>query len=464
MRAEGLGLQAHARKFPTGMKDLARYIRARGLELGLYTTSGNFTCAGEVGSTGSRSLGSGGHQREDVDLWVREWGVTYVKHCLCNTTAEIRRQAFPTMRRAIDAAQAARRGDHSPGTWKSDAPQAPQVVYECANYPDRPWEGQHFEGCNVWRVSADVPDSFQGWTAVLDQAVADDVNRRAGAHGAGGQDGVWGGGWSSFDYLRIREGGGQTLEQYRAQMSMWAVLGAPLFIGVDVRTLSDAALAIYKNADVIAVSQDPAGVVGYRLYQDAASQVEVWVRPLSPSASSCRRDVRQGATSGRQGADETRWTVQAAGDRPYSEGPGTVGGGAVSADGVMGAVDCQPRAALVLLNRSPRQQTVRVTLQQLVQGTGLESWGDVLRSQMLAPVRVSVRDLWKHAGPQAFVGVDAGGEARAGIAGPAGNELAGALEVAVGATTAFMGVATLLSVDPIITPLPPGEEHAVWGG
>ena len=48
-----------------------------------------------------------------------------------------------------------------------------------------------------------------------------------------------GGGWSSLDYLCIREGGGQTLEQYRAQMSMWAVLGAPLFIGVDVRVLSE---------------------------------------------------------------------------------------------------------------------------------------------------------------------------------------------------------------------------------
>ena len=269
VRKEGLGLQAHSGKFPGGMKGLSRYIRSLGLELGLYTTSGNFTCAG-VGSNGSRHRGSGGHQREDVDLWIREWGVTYIKHCLCNTTAEIRRAAFPVMRRAIDAAQMQLLSDQNPGARETDAqqvPQAPRVVYECANYPDRPWEDEHFQGCNVWRISADVPDSFQGWTAVVDRAVADGVNRRAGPHGAGGQGKRWGGGWSSFDYLRIREGGGQTLEQYRAQMSMWAVLGAPLFIGVDVRALSEAALAIYKNADVIAVSQDRAGILGYRLYQ-----------------------------------------------------------------------------------------------------------------------------------------------------------------------------------------------------
>jgi len=271
VREEGLGLQAHSGKFPGGMKGLSRYIRSRGLELGLYTTSGNFTCAGEVGSNGSRHRGSGGHQREDVDLWIREWGVTYVKHCLCNTTAEIRRAAFPVMRRAIDAAQMPRMSAQNPGARETDAlqvPRVPRVVYECANYPDRPWEGEDFEGCNVWRISADVPDSFQGWTAVVDRAVADGVNRRAGTHGAGGQGKRWGGGWSSFDYLRIREGGGQTLEQYRAQMSMWAVLGAPLFIGVDVRALSEAALAIYKNSDVIAVSQDRAGILGYRLYQE----------------------------------------------------------------------------------------------------------------------------------------------------------------------------------------------------
>jgi alpha-galactosidase len=229
------------------MGDTARYIRSRGLELGLYTTSGNYTCAGQAKNGGIYQKGSGGHQQEDMLLWIREWGVTYIKHCVCNTTPGIRREAFPTMRRAIDRAQADENEATSDAGNTGTAMESrrgidrSKVVYECANYHDRPWEGGDFEGCNVWRVSADVPDTFDGWTAVVDKAVEDDVNRRAGKQGAGGNaQQQWGGAWSSFDYLRIREkgrvdmgggAGGQTLDEYRAQMSMWAVLGAPLFIG-----------------------------------------------------------------------------------------------------------------------------------------------------------------------------------------------------------------------------------------
>ena len=236
----GGGLQADSRKFPSGMGDTSRYLRRRGLNLGLYTTGGDFTCAGQLGA-GHR--GSGGHAAEDVGLWVREWGLTYVKHCLCNTTASTRRQSFPAMRHAIDSAEAA-----------LEPPGHRRVVYECANYPDAPWRGGVFAGCNVWRVSADVPDDFEGWTAVVDRAVEARVNDRAGA---GGGD-RWGGRWSSFDYLRIQRaaaGAGQTLDEYRAQLSMWAVLAAPLMIGVDVRGLSAEVLAIYANRDVIDVNQ-----------------------------------------------------------------------------------------------------------------------------------------------------------------------------------------------------------------
>ena len=199
--------------------------------------------------------------------------------------------------------------------------------------------------------------------------------------------------------------------------------------------------------------------------QDTVSQVEVWMRPLSPCAA-CRRGVRQGAP-GRKGVGEKHSAEHAAGDRPWFEGGramggvGWVGGGVVSADGAIASIDCQPRAALVLLNRSPRQQTLRVTLQQLAEGTGLESWGEVLRSRVLC-VRASVRDVWKHSWPllsNIIMGVDCDVRARAD------HEFRGALEVAVGPHAAFMGIATLRAVDPIITPLPPGhdEEHAVWG-
>ena len=198
------------------------------------------------------------------------------------------------------------------------------------------------------------------------------------------------------------------------------------------------------------------------------------MRPLSPCAA-CRQ-VLQGAAS-RKGVGEKHSTEHAAGDRPLVEGGramggvGWVGGGVESAGGAIASIDCQPRAALVLLNRSPRQQTVRVTLQQLAEGTGMESWREVLRSRVLC-VGASVRDVWKHppfvdastVHEHMIMGLDCDAGARAHEA--AGQEFRGALEVAVGENAAFMGIAKLRAVDPIITPLSPtrhGEEHAVWG-
>lgn len=72
------GLKANHRKFPQGMAAVARYVRGLNLTLGLYTVPGNYTCSGEEGGG---ELGSFGHVQADIDLWVREWGVGYIKNC-----------------------------------------------------------------------------------------------------------------------------------------------------------------------------------------------------------------------------------------------------------------------------------------------------------------------------------------------------------------------------------------------
>ena len=90
--------------------------------------------------------------------------------------------------------------------------------------------------------------------------------------------------------------------------------------------------------------------MGSRIYQDTAKQIEVWIRPLAPLAT-CDMSARHeqtvaGVGWGHTGEDE--------------EG--------------LEALKCQPRAALVFLNRSPRAQKMQVTIQALTQSSGLESW------------------------------------------------------------------------------------------
>jgi alpha-galactosidase len=73
-----------------------------------------------------------------------------------------------------------------------------------------------------------------------------------------------------------------TEDEYRTQMSLWAILAAPLIVTSDVRRISPAALAILTNPDVITIDQDTLGKQGDRLY--AEGQFEVWGRDLSNGA------------------------------------------------------------------------------------------------------------------------------------------------------------------------------------
>ena len=256
------GLQADREKFPRGMKFVVDYLHKLNLITGLYTVPGNFTCSGEIEENhGMRgALGSFGHIQADIDLWVGEWGVGYVKNCVCNTTATLRSHAYIDMKRAIE-----KYPNHS-------------VTYECANFMDEPWAANEAKDrtCNIWSVSDDVPDSFEEWTAGVDKAVIDRVNRYAGPSPAGG-------GWSSFDYIQV--GGKQTYDEYRSQISMFAILAAPIFIGTDVRSISTIDLAVYLAPEILAIHQDPLGRPGHRIEHNTSRSYDVWSRELSSNAT-----------------------------------------------------------------------------------------------------------------------------------------------------------------------------------
>lgn len=57
-------------KFPSGMKALGDYIHSKGLKFGIYSSPGNSTCEGYVGSWG--------HEQEDAISYA-SWGVDYLK-------------------------------------------------------------------------------------------------------------------------------------------------------------------------------------------------------------------------------------------------------------------------------------------------------------------------------------------------------------------------------------------------
>ncbi|KAL8576376.1 hypothetical protein ACOMHN_048943 [Nucella lapillus] len=123
--------------------------------------------------------------------------------------------------------------------------------------------------CNLWRNFGDVTDSWPSVLSIMDYYGANAGNFSAFA-GPGG--------WTDPDMLVVGDFGLSPFQE-KAQFGMWAMFAAPLFMSVDLRTISKADLTLLKNKDVIAINQDPLGVQATRLYEIPRS-ISVWTKPL----------------------------------------------------------------------------------------------------------------------------------------------------------------------------------------
>src|SRR6266849_1019285 len=213
-------LVADSARFPGGMKPLADYVHSRGLKFGLYTDAGRRTCQGRPGTYGS----------EEVDARTfAEWGVDYVKEDWCNAEGLDAPTQYAKFRDAL-----ARTG-------------RPIVLSICEWGTNQPWEWGPKTG-NLWRTTDDIED---GWPAML---VNLDLSAQH-AYTAGP------GAWNDPDMLEVGNGG-MTDDEYRAHVSLWAILAAPLIAGNDIRAMAPATRDVLTNREVIAVDQDSLGVEG----------------------------------------------------------------------------------------------------------------------------------------------------------------------------------------------------------
>jgi len=75
--------------------------------------------------------------------------------------------------------------------------------------------------------------------------------------------------------------GRMTPGQDRAQMFVYAVLGAPIILGNDIRKMNQATQALVTASEVLRVDQDTDCVQGSLLH--ALGDTEVWGKPLNDS-------------------------------------------------------------------------------------------------------------------------------------------------------------------------------------
>ncbi|CAG8587951.1 6018_t:CDS:2 [Ambispora gerdemannii] len=238
-------------KFPSGMKELAKYIHERGLLFGIYSSAGYWTCQRRPGSL----------LREDTDAQAyADWGVDYLKYDNCYNLGVDTVKRYTWMRDALN---------------KTGRP----ILYSICNWGEHdPWIWGPKVG-NSWRTTGDINDVYRvdkkqdprhcdpcGMLEILDSTVG--LEEHAGP-----------GGFNDLDMLEVGNGG-MTHEEYKTHFSLWAALKSPLIIGCDVRNLTAETIAILTNKEIIAINQDPLGKSAKLVFREEHSY-DVWAGKLS---------------------------------------------------------------------------------------------------------------------------------------------------------------------------------------
>ena len=246
-------LQWNASKFPSGIPALAAYLHGKGLKLGIYETPNTVTCVGIYGGISpSVAVGSLGHEAADAKTFA-SWGVDFLKYDLCKG----QRGGFATMRDALRATGRPIVYSINPGNGADDLCPPNSCTLNLVSI------------ANMWRIGFDINASWASVTSLIDQDAA--LYSYAGP-----------GHWNDPDMLEV--GNGLSATEDISHFSMWAMLGAPLIAGNDIRSMSSATTAVLTNAEVIAVDQDPLGDQG-RLVATPAANLQVWSKTLAGTNS-----------------------------------------------------------------------------------------------------------------------------------------------------------------------------------
>ena len=231
-------LHADLQRFPSGIKALADYVHAKGLKLGIYASAGTATCQNLPGSLD--------HENTDAATFA-EWGVDLLKYDNCDNPGRPAVERFTAMGNALEAS-------------------GRDIVYSISDWGDeQSWRWASNAGGHYWRTFDDITDSWDAVIIIVEQQAG--LARYSRPHG-----------WNDPDMLEVGNGG-MTTDEYRAHVSLWALLNAPLIAGNDLRSMDATTRGLLTNPEVIAVDQNWGGVQGDKVAD--FGDLEIWAKPMS---------------------------------------------------------------------------------------------------------------------------------------------------------------------------------------
>ena len=242
-------------KFPNGIKKLAEYVHSKGLKFGIYTGPGKTTCAGYVGSLG--------YEQQDVNTYA-QWGVDFIKLDWCSGGDDERENIAARWRKVLD---------------KVNRPMVLSINFGQEAYN---WASNY---ANMWRTTTDISPCWDlpiTETGGLPCSVLGVVDQQPGL-----EQFQTPGAWNDPDMMQVGNGS-LTESENRSHLSLWAVLGAPMMMGNDLRKMTPEITELLTNREVIAINQDKLGFQGRKI-SDSGEDIrkttntygqEVWVKKL----------------------------------------------------------------------------------------------------------------------------------------------------------------------------------------
>lgn len=245
-------------KFPS-MKDLGDWLHSEGLKFGIYSSPGDRTCGGYLGSID--------HEMQDAESY-NSWGIDYLKYDWCGYGRKHRNE--------VDKATVASYVRPYLLMEECLRKQPRDIFYSLCQYGMADvWKWGHAVDANSWRTTGDITDTWESLYRI-GFTLQPDLYPYA-------QPGHWNDpdmlivgkvGWSN----NLRDSRLTPDEQY-THISLWTLLASNMLIGCDIAQMDDFTLALLCNNEVNAVNQDILGKQAQRVVEDGS--IQIWARPLS---------------------------------------------------------------------------------------------------------------------------------------------------------------------------------------
>ena len=245
-------------KFPS-MKDLGDWLHSEGLKFGIYSSPGDFTCGGYLGSID--------HELQDAESY-NSWGIDYLKYDWCGYGRKHRTEADKQTVASYVRPYLLMEG------YLRQQPR--DIFYSLCQYGMADvWKWGHAVDANSWRTTGDITDTWQSLYHIGFELQPELYPYAQPGH------------WNDPDMLIVGKVGWSnnlrdsrlTPDEQYTHIALWTLLASNMLIGCDIAQMDEFTVSLLCNNEVNAVNQD---ILGKQAKRDVVDgDIQVWSRPLS---------------------------------------------------------------------------------------------------------------------------------------------------------------------------------------